>query len=43
MTVDWGSQINYLKATRDLYYNDDYLAFFVRNVCAEYENNNRDC
>lgn len=32
MTVDWGSQIDYLKATRELYYNDDYLAFLVQTV-----------
>ena len=28
----WDTQLEYLKRTRDLYYNDDYLAFLVNNV-----------
>lgn len=28
----WDSQIEYLKRTRDLYYNDDYLEFLVKSV-----------
>ncbi|MFC4098115.1 class I SAM-dependent methyltransferase [Paenibacillus xanthanilyticus] len=28
----WDSQIEYLRKTRDLYYNDDYLAFLVQMV-----------
>ena len=28
----WDSQLDYLKRTRDLYYNDDYLAFLVKTV-----------
>ena len=28
----WDSQLEYLKRTRDLYYNDDYLEFLVQKV-----------
>jgi SAM-dependent methyltransferase len=28
----WDSKIEYLRKTRDLYYNDDYLAFLVKSV-----------
>lgn len=28
----WDTQLEYLKRTRDLYYNDDYLGFLVNNV-----------
>ena len=28
----WDTQLEYLKRTRDLYYNDDYLAFLVSTV-----------
>ena len=28
----WDTQLEYLKRTRDLYYNDDYLKFLVSNV-----------
>ena len=28
----WDTQLDYLKRTRDLYYNDDYLAFLVKSV-----------
>ncbi|MBD0381371.1 class I SAM-dependent methyltransferase [Paenibacillus sedimenti] len=30
--VDWNNQIEYLRNTRWLYYNDDYLEFLVKNV-----------
>ncbi len=26
-TYDWNSKLTYLKNTRDLYYNDDYVSF----------------
>ncbi|EOP70455.1 class I SAM-dependent methyltransferase [Bacillus cereus] len=29
---DWNSKLTYLKNTRDLYYNDDYLSFLVNTV-----------
>ena len=28
----WDNQLEYLKRTRDLYYNDDYLDFLVKTV-----------
>lgn len=28
----WDDQLEYLMRTRDLYYNDDYLEFLVKNV-----------
>jgi 2-polyprenyl-3-methyl-5-hydroxy-6-metoxy-1,4-benzoquinol methylase len=28
----WDTQLEYLKRTRDLYYNDDYLEFLVNSV-----------
>src|SRR5690606_24669827 len=28
----WDTQLEYLKRTRDLYYNDDYLQFLVNHV-----------
>ncbi|WP_144492096.1 MULTISPECIES: class I SAM-dependent methyltransferase [Bacillus cereus group] len=31
-TYDWNSKLIYLKNTRDLYYNDDYLSFLVNTV-----------
>ncbi len=31
-TYDWNSKITYLKNTRDLYYNDDYVSFLVNTV-----------
>lgn len=31
-TYDWNSKIIYLKNTRDLYYNDDYVSFLVNTV-----------
>lgn len=29
---DWGSQFEYLRNTRNLYYNDDYLEFLIKYV-----------
>ncbi|MBE7129731.1 class I SAM-dependent methyltransferase [Bacillus mycoides] len=29
---DWNSKLEYLRNTRDLYYNDDYLSFLVNTV-----------
>ncbi|MGG0220092.1 class I SAM-dependent methyltransferase [Bacillus mycoides] len=29
---DWNSKLEYLRNTRDLYYNDDYLSFLVNSV-----------
>ncbi|MEI2316037.1 methyltransferase domain-containing protein [Bacillus paramobilis] len=29
---DWNSKLTYLKNTRDLYYNDDYVSFLVNTV-----------
>lgn len=29
---EWNDRIDYLRGTRDLYYNDDYLEFLVRRV-----------
>ncbi|TKH08252.1 class I SAM-dependent methyltransferase, partial [Bacillus wiedmannii] len=29
---DWNSKLAYLKNTRDLYYNDDYVSFLVNMV-----------
>ncbi|HDX9629037.1 TPA: class I SAM-dependent methyltransferase [Bacillus cereus] len=31
-TYDWNSKLTYLKNTRDLYYNDDYVSFLVNTV-----------
>ncbi|MEW9579660.1 class I SAM-dependent methyltransferase [Bacillus toyonensis] len=31
-TYDWNSKLTYLKNTRDLYYNDDYVSFLVNSV-----------
>ena len=31
-TYDWNSKLAYLKNTRDLYYNDDYVSFLVNTV-----------
>ncbi|MBE5104876.1 class I SAM-dependent methyltransferase [Bacillus thuringiensis] len=31
-TYDWNSKLTYLKNTRELYYNDDYLRFLVNSV-----------
>jgi len=31
-TYDWNSKLTYLKNTRDLYYNDDYIRFLVNTV-----------
>ncbi|NKX10748.1 methyltransferase domain-containing protein [Bacillus cereus] len=31
-TYDWNSKLTYLKNTRDLYYNDDYVRFLVNMV-----------
>ncbi|WP_461301416.1 class I SAM-dependent methyltransferase [Bacillus sp. F9_6S_D1_P_5] len=31
-TYDWNSKLTYLKNTRDLYYNDDYVRFLVNTV-----------
>lgn len=31
-TYDWNSKLTYLKNTRDLYYNDDYVSFLVNMV-----------
>ncbi|WP_340030017.1 class I SAM-dependent methyltransferase [Bacillus tropicus] len=31
-TYDWNSKLTYLKNTRDLYYNDDYISFLVNTV-----------
>jgi len=31
-TYDWNSKLTYLKNTRDLYYNDDYVSFLVNIV-----------
>ncbi|WP_081257078.1 MULTISPECIES: class I SAM-dependent methyltransferase [Bacillus] len=31
-TYDWNSKLKYLKNTRDLYYNDDYVSFLVNTV-----------
>ncbi|MGG0302418.1 class I SAM-dependent methyltransferase [Bacillus albus] len=31
-TYDWSSKLTYLKNTRDLYYNDDYVSFLVNTV-----------
>lgn len=31
-TYDWNSKLAYLKNTRDLYYNDDYVSFLVNIV-----------
>ncbi|PTC14088.1 class I SAM-dependent methyltransferase [Bacillus wiedmannii] len=31
-TYDWNSKLAYLKNTRDLYYNDDYVSFLVNMV-----------
>ncbi|HHT7189630.1 TPA: class I SAM-dependent methyltransferase [Bacillus cereus] len=31
-TYDWNSKLTYLKNTRDLYYNDDYVCFLVNMV-----------
>ena len=31
-TYNWNSKLTYLKNTRDLYYNDDYLSFLVNTV-----------
>lgn len=31
-TYDWNSKLIYLKNTRDLYYNDDYVSFLVNTV-----------
>lgn len=31
-TYEWNSKLTYLKNTRDLYYNDDYISFLVNTV-----------
>ena len=31
-TYDWNNKLTYLKNTRDLYYNDDYVSFLVNTV-----------
>ncbi|HDR8105023.1 MAG: class I SAM-dependent methyltransferase [Lactobacillus sp.] len=31
-TYDWNSKLAYLKSTRDLYYNSDYVSFLVNSV-----------
>ncbi|AXY10207.1 class I SAM-dependent methyltransferase [Bacillus thuringiensis LM1212] len=31
-TYNWNSKLTYLKNTRDLYYNDDYVSFLVNTV-----------
>ncbi|USK99557.1 class I SAM-dependent methyltransferase [Bacillus tropicus] len=31
-TYNWNSKLTYLKNTRDLYYNDDYISFLVNTV-----------
>ena len=31
-SYDWNSKLTYLKNTRDLYYNDDYVSFLVNTV-----------
>ncbi|MEH7786254.1 class I SAM-dependent methyltransferase, partial [Bacillus thuringiensis] len=31
-TYDWNSKLAYLKNTRDLYYNIDYVSFLVNSV-----------
>ncbi|EMI9086227.1 MULTISPECIES: class I SAM-dependent methyltransferase [unclassified Bacillus (in: firmicutes)] len=31
-TYDWNSKLTYLKNTRDLYYNDDYVCFLINTV-----------
>ncbi|HGH1670518.1 class I SAM-dependent methyltransferase [Bacillus thuringiensis] len=31
-TYDWNNKLTYLKKTRDLYYNDDYVSFLVNTV-----------
>ncbi|PGB01241.1 methyltransferase domain-containing protein [Bacillus toyonensis] len=31
-TYDWNSKLTYLKNTRNLYYNDDYVSFLVNTV-----------
>ncbi|WP_245916696.1 hypothetical protein [Bacillus fungorum] len=31
-TYDWNSKLTYLKNTRDLYYNDNYVSFLVNTV-----------
>ncbi|PER43968.1 methyltransferase [Bacillus thuringiensis] len=31
-TYDWNNKLTYLKNTRDLYYNDDYVSFLVDTV-----------
>ncbi|RFB47690.1 class I SAM-dependent methyltransferase [Bacillus sp. dmp10] len=31
-TYDWNSKLTYLKNTRDLYYNDDYVSFLINTV-----------
>ncbi|MBK5350838.1 class I SAM-dependent methyltransferase [Bacillus sp. TH22] len=34
---DWNSKLEYLRNTRDLYYNDDYLSFLVNTVWKIFE------